>query len=401
LWEKELNSVARTLLKKIREHDPQPNVQRLTDALSRSRIPDRVPFMELFADNEVMAAVLGKRLNYFGKKLRSRRQWEERMLALMEFHEMLGYDYVRAETQDYEAAVRRFEIDEELLAAGDVGTRAYMYKTADKAAELNRGERTWANEATGVIADWKDFNAYPWEEPEKIVEEGNAGLEWVCDHVPSGMGVVTGAGAVLEPVMWMMGIKNFYVSLYKQPDLVDAMFKKATEISNARFKLATSTSKKIVAFWGSDDWGYKNGLMISPAMMRRWVLPVHKKMAEMAHSKDSFYVLHSCGDLKVIMDDIIDDVKVDAKHSFEDTYLPIAKAKKLYGHRIALIGGVYMDVLARRSTNEVREYVSNVLNACKPGGGYCLGSGNTVANYVPLDNYLTMLSVGLDEGWYT
>jgi uroporphyrinogen decarboxylase len=179
------------------------------------------------------------------------------------------------------------------------------------------------------------------------------------------------------------------------------MFKKATEINNAHFKLAISTSRKIVAFWGSDDWGYKNGLMISPAMMRRWVLPVHKEMAKMAHSKGSLYVLHSCGDLKVIMDDIIDDVKVDAKHSFEDTYLPITKAKKLYGHRIALIGGVYMDVLARRSTNEVREYVSNVLKACKPGGGYCLGSGNTVANYVPLENYLTMLNVGLDEGWYT
>ena len=396
-----MKSVARTLLKKIREHNPQPNVERLNAALSRSRIPDRVPFMELFADNEVMAAVLGKRLNYFGKKMRSRRQWEERMLALMEFHEMLGYDYVRADTQDYEVAVKQSKIDEKLLAAGEVGTRAYRYKTADKAAELNRGERTWANEATSVIADWKDFNAYPWEEPEKIAEEGNAGLEWVCDHVPSGMGVVTGAGAVLEPVMWMMGIKNFYVSLYKQKDLVEAMFRKATEINVARFKLAADTSRKIVAFWGSDDWGYKNGLMISPAMMRRWVFPVHKKMAEMAHSKGSLYVLHSCGDLKVVMDNIIDDVKVDAKHSFEDTYLPVTEAKKIYGHRIGLIGGIDMDVFSRRKPKEVQEYVSRVLKACKIGGGYCLGSGNTVANYVPLENFLTMLNVGLNEGWYT
>jgi uroporphyrinogen decarboxylase len=30
-----------------------------------------------------------------------------------------------------------------------------------------------------------------------------------------------------------------------------------------------------------------------------------------------------------------------------------------------------------------------------PGGGYCLGSGNSVANYIPLDNYLAMV----DEGW--
>ena len=395
-----MKPTARKLLKRIREHNPQPKVERLTAALSRSGVPDRVPFMELFADNEVMAAVLGKRLNFFGRRLRSRRQWEERMLALMEFYETLGYDYVRAETQDYTTISKQYRSEGNLLATGEVGSRAYRYKTADTGADLNRGARDWANEGTSVIGDWEDFNAYPWEDPERIAEEGNAGLEWVCDHVPSSMGVVAGAGTALEPVMWMMGIKNFYVSLYRQPDLVEAMFKKATEINEARFKLAIKTSRKVVAFWGSDDWGYRKGLMISPTMMRRCVLPVHKRMAEMAHSRGSLYVLHSCGNLEAIMDDIIDDVKADAKHSFEDTYLSVAEAKKLYGRRIALIGGVYMDVLAGSGVKEVREYTSRVLKACMPGGGYCLGSGNTVANYVPLENYLTMLNVGLEEGWY-
>jgi len=396
-----LKPKARQLLKKIQEYKPEPNADRLYTALSRRGTPDRVPFMELFADGEVMAAILGKPLNYFSRELRSRREWEERMLSLIEFYETLGYDYVRADTRDFEATLKLYEQNRRVLSAGEVGSRAYRYKTMDVAAELNRGERLWANEDVGVIASWDDFKSFPWEDPETIAEEGNAGLEWVCDHVPSGMGVITGAGSVLEPVMWLMGIKNFYVSLYKQPDLVDAMFKKVRELNIERFKLAAKTSRRIVAFWGSDDWGYKNGLMISPAMMRRWVFPVHKKMAEIAHSRGSFYLLHSCGNLRAIMDDIIDYVKVDAKHSFEDTYLSVTEAKKLYGDRIALIGGIDMDVLARRSPKEVREYVSQVLKVCKPGGGYCLGSGNTVANYVPLENYLTMLDVGFQEGWYS
>jgi len=396
-----LKPLARKLLQKIRGYDPKPDADRLYAALSRRGVPDRVPFMELFADGEVMAAILGKPLNYFTKELRSRKEWEERMLALIEFYEMLGYDYVRADTRDFETTLKLYEQNRRVLSAGKVGSRAYRYKTADVAAELNRGERLWANENVGVIADWDDFKSFPWEDPETIAEEGNAGLEWVCDHVPSGMGVVTGAGSVLEPVMWLMGIKNFYVSLYKQPDLVDAMFRKVGEPSIERFKLAAKTSRKILAFWGSDDWGYKNGLMISPAMMRKWVFPVHKKMAEIAHSRGSLYLLHSCGNLRIIMDDIIDYIKVDAKHSFEDTYLPVTEAKKIYGDRIALIGGIDMDVLARGNPEEVREYVSNVLKICKQGGGYCLGSGNTVANYVPLENYLTMLDVGFQEGWYS
>jgi len=389
------------LLKKIREQKLEPNADRLQKALSRSGTPNRVPFMELYADSEVMAAVLGKRLNYFYKELRSRKQWEERVLSSMEFYQTLGYDYVPAGTRDYEATVKAYQPSKETLAPGRVGSRAYRYRTIDVAPELNRGERLWANEQTGVIGDWKDFETYRWEDPETVAEEGNAGLEWVCDHAPSGMGVVSGGGTALEPVMWLMGSKNFYVSLYKQPKLVNAMFTKLGELSIARIKLAAKTSRKIVAFWGSDDWGYRNGLMISPAMMRRWVFPVHKKMAEIAHSRGSLYILHSCGDLKAIMDDIIDQIKVDAKHSFEDTYLPVTKAKKLYGHRIGLIGGVDMDVLSRSNTKEVREYVSHVLKVCKPGGGYCLGSGNTIANYVPLENFLTMLDVGLEKGSYS
>jgi uroporphyrinogen decarboxylase len=141
--------------------------------------------------------------------------------------------------------------------------------------------------------------------------------------------------------------------------------------------------------------------MISPAQMRRWVFPVHREQARIAHARGSLYLLHSCGNLEAIMDDVIDDVKVDAKHSFEDTFLPIAEAKRLYGHRIGLIGGVDMDFLSRRSPAEVRGYVSEVLRLCKPGGGYCLGTGNSVANYVPLENYLTMLDVGLEEGRYS
>jgi len=35
--------------------------------------------------------------------------------------------------------------------------------------------------------------------------------------------------------------------------------------------------------------------------------------------------------------------------------------------------------------------VRETLEACMPGVGYCLGSGDSVANYVPADAYLAML----------
>lgn len=96
------------------------------------------------------------------------------------------------------------------------------------------------------------------------------------------------------------------------------------------------------------------------------------------------------------MEDLIEDVKIDAKHSFEDAIMPVATFKEKYGRRIAVLGGIDVDVLVRFGEEELRGYVRNVLKACMPGGRYCLGSGNSVANYVPVKNYLIMLEVGLN-----
>ena len=94
------------------------------------------------------------------------------------------------------------------------------------------------------------------------------------------------------------------------------------------------------------------------------------------------------------MPDLLDDVRIDGKHSFEDTIEKVTDAKERYGDRVALLGGIDVDFLCRASEDEIRKRVRNTLDKCMPGGGYCLGSGNTVANYVPLDNYLAMLDEG-------
>jgi uroporphyrinogen decarboxylase len=68
--------------------------------------------------------------------------------------------------------------------------------------------------------------------------------------------------------------------------------------------------------------------------------------------------------------------------------------KHTYGRQIALLGGIDVDFLCRSDEAAVRRRVRETLDACLPGGGYVLGTGNSVANYIPLDNYLTMLDEG-------
>ena len=94
------------------------------------------------------------------------------------------------------------------------------------------------------------------------------------------------------------------------------------------------------------------------------------------------------------MKDLIEYVKIDALHSFEENCCPITEYKRKYGEKIALLGGVDMDKLGRMSESDLREYVRSILEVCMPGR-YALGSGNGIANYIPVKNYLAMLDEGL------
>ena len=82
---------------------------------------------------------------------------------------------------------------------------------------------------------------------------------------------------------------------------------------------------------------------------------------------------------------------IDALHSFQDVILPVIEFKTRYGGRVAALGGVDMDKLVRLDEGQLRGYVRSILERCMPGGRFALGSGNTIANYVPLDSYRILL----------
>ena len=145
----------------------------------------------------------------------------------------------------------------------------------------------------------------------------------------------------------------------------------------------------------SDDLGFKTQTLVSPDDLREFVLPWHRRLAQAVHDHGKPCILHSCGQLADVMEDIIEYVGIDAKHSYEDQILPVTEAKALYGGRIAILGGYDLDRLCRETPAEVRTHTRRLIEACGADGGYALGSGNSIAAYVPVENYLAMLS----EGW--
>ena len=65
--------------------------------------------------------------------------------------------------------------------------------------------------------------------------------------------------------------------------------------------------------------------------------------------------------------------------------------KARYGDRVAALGGVDIDKFARLDEESLREYIHGMLDQCMRGRRFALGSGNSIANFIPLKNYLILL----------
>ena len=70
----------------------------------------------------------------------------------------------------------------------------------------------------------------------------------------------------------------------------------------------------------------------------------------------------------------------------------VCLCRQKYGGRISIMGDVDMDLLARGSEEQVRDRCRQILDACGPGGGFALGSGNSMANYCKIENFYAMIN---------
>jgi uroporphyrinogen decarboxylase len=88
----------------------------------------------------------------------------------------------------------------------------------------------------------------------------------------------------------------------------------------------------------------------------------------------------------------IQDMKYDGKHSYEDEIISVEDAYEKWGDRIAILGGIDLDFLVRSSKKDIFFRAKKLLELTHEKGGYALGSGNSIPEYVPNDNYFAMLS---------
>lgn len=337
----------------------EPDFESFRRALTRCGRPGHLPFYEHIASPEFIARRTGR--PFARMTMDDPAYWP----TVVEFWLGLGFDCVPMEIP------LKCPLGQTHAAAG----------------------QSFESEARAVIRSMADFERYPWPDPSAPIEFRH--FETVARLLPAGAKIV--GGVCMGPYEWvsqMMGVMGLSYALAEQPELVAAMFAKVGElIVSADRQLATLAC--IGALRQGDDLGFKTSTFLSPADLRRLVFPTYREMVRTAHAAGKPFILHSCGNLDEVYPDLVDDVGIDAKHSFEEAILPVEQFKRRYGARVTPLGGLDVDLICRGSEEQIRRYTRGKIEQCFAADGwYALGTGNSLTDYMPVENYL----IALDEG---
>jgi uroporphyrinogen decarboxylase len=345
---------------------PTPSFARLRAALFCGK-PDRVPLAELKVDPIVKCGFMG---------------WDawpteprEAMLAEMAFAQAAGYDYVRATAHvDYPVT-------------GETKTHAYS------AAREGQQKRTWQQSHSGaLIRTLADCETFPWPKAE---EADLSELRLAAELVPAEMGIVTGVkgGGIFERAWFLLGFDGFMLATVEQPELIAEVMRHTGEVWVGTIERCLQEAPRVDAVWFCDDLAYTEGYMVNPRVYREHLFPWVRRLGELCHAQDPPVplVYHSDGKLWDVLDDLI-ACGVNALHPIEPKAMDIVEVQRRVQGRLCLIGNLDLGyTLTRGTPAEVEAEVKARIEALAPQGGYCVGSSNTVTEYVPVPNFRAMV----------
>lgn len=363
---------------------PAPDFDRLRRAILRQGEPDRVPLHDS-VDVFIKKRFLGLEQDVRVSRTRGMMQTAGRLpLDLeVEFWYRAGYDYVPLSAS---MTARTMAVDG---AAQVIAARYAAFGDEHQ-------ERGWANEGRGVITTRQQFESFPWPDPRDI---DLGAFDEIGTYLRPGMKILVDHGKIFTGVWWLMGLEAFCTAIAEDPDLVARMYDTVGRIQYQILDRATDFDN-VGGVRFADDLAYAEGLMVSPDHLRRYFFPWLRACVDLAHEKGLVFIEHTDGDVSMVLDDIIAS-GVDALHPIEPKAMDIVRLKQTVGDRICLCGNIDLGyTLTRGTPAEVEAEVRERIRTLAPGGGYVLGSSNSVPEYVPLENYNAMREACFEYGRY-
>jgi uroporphyrinogen decarboxylase len=356
---------------------PDTNFDRVRRTLFRRGETDRAPLFEISIDKSIKASILER-------EIRTARDE-------VEFWRVAGYDFVsaRAGIRSVVRGLHPAVVEWKRLRFGDAPSQQ---------------QGGWVGNESGFILTRQDFERFPWPPPADLGGDSGAGsledyLESMRQCLPGNMKLLMQLGYVFMGAWQVMGFENFCIQLSDDPEFVSAVIAKLATSQLA--VLETLLQYNCVgAIWLNDDLAYNSGPVVSPRVYRQYIYPWYARTVERCHQAGIPVGLHSDGNLSPLLPDLI-ECGFDGLHPFEPPLNDIVAIKQKWGHRIAVAGNIDLKrTLCDGTPESVEAEVRAKAADLAPGGGWLIGSSNSIPSFCPVENYRALLAAGLKYGQY-
>jgi uroporphyrinogen decarboxylase len=187
----------------------------------------------------------------------------------------------------------------------------------------------------------------------------------------------------------LRGMENLMMDFIINPLFVHELFESIADFNLKLLENLKSYPIDGVRF--SDDWGGQRGLLMSPETWRIFIKPYLKRMYDRAHSLGYDVFIHTCGDVTLLLDDLI-EIGVDVFNPFQPEVMDIGNIIERYAGRLAFNGGLSIQkTLPFGDPDEVRREVRNRLKLAREHGGYIISPAHDMPPDIPFENIQTLL----------
>ena len=207
----------------------------------------------------------------------------------------------------------------------------------------------------------------------------------------------------LERAFAMQGMDGFLMNAALYPEFAAALLRTITTLCERLMgHVLDEVGGDVDIVKIGDDLGTQQSLLMSPAMYRSMLKPLHAELIASIKRRTSAKVFfHTDGDVFPLLDDLV-EIGVDILNPIQTSagkMADLATLKARYGRSLVLCGGIDTQrILPHGSPDEVAAEVRRVIGELGPDGGYLLASVHTIMDDVPAANILAMVDAAVATG---
>ena len=203
--------------------------------------------------------------------------------------------------------------------------------------------------------------------------------------------------SLYERAWTLRGMETLMTDFLDHPAFVRELFNRIADYNIAQVRAALRHDIDAVYF--GDDWGQQHGLQMGPSLWREFIYPVLKRMYGVVREAGKFVMIHSCGDVDELFDDLI-GIGLNCFNPFQSEVMDVYSLLPRYRGRLAFHGGLSTQkTLPFGCVEDVRREARRLLELGRDGG-YIFAPAHDVEGDVPLENMLVAIEMAQQQPGY-